>query len=236
MSLFKPYHAIIGCFFLAGLLGCSPVKQPRNLSGKTDAGQYRVAIELVAGSVGLADSLLEQLSSCSLDAYQWKKHVVLFGAAADTTGISTLIRKTNIQVEVRYYNTPMYVFDKAQNCGDTTLASPWTDYLMTANLVDDSVAQSEYIHYHAVQFDEWPEVAQGFCRANFQQLLVFRNGRQLLLVISVPAGKTLDELDPKTVQNNPRMVEWNEQMSGYQVGIEGTSPDETWVFLEKRKQ
>ncbi len=234
MSLFKPYHTIIGCFFLAGLLGCSPVKQPRNLSEKTDVGQYRVAIELVAENAGLADSLLEQLSSCSLNAYQWKKHVVLFGAAADTTGISTLIRKTNIQVEVRYYNTPMYVFDKAQNCGDTTLALPWKDYLMTANLVDDSVAQSEYMHYHVVQFDEWPEVAQGFCRANFQQILVFRNGRQLLLVISVPAGKTLDELDPKTVENNPRMEEWNKKMGAYQEGIERTAPGEVWVMFRER--
>lgn len=45
--------------------------------------------------------------------------------------------------------------------------------------------------------------------------------------------KTLDELDPKTVENNPRMIEWNQIMGNYQDGIEGTAPGEKWVFLNK---
>jgi len=63
--------------------------------------------------------------------------------------------------------------------------------------------------------------------------LIFRNGRQLMLVISIPKGKTLDELNPKTVENNPKMVEWNKIMGKYQEGIEETKRGESWVFLKR---
>jgi len=62
---------------------------------------------------------------------------------------------------------------------------------------------------------------------------VFRNGRQLMLVISIPKGESLDKLNPKTTENNPKMVEWNKMMAKYQEGIEGTRKGETWVFLKK---
>jgi len=64
-------------------------------------------------------------------------------------------------------------------------------------------------------------------------LMMFRNGRQLMLVISIPKGKTLDELNPKTTANNPRMIEWNRIMTQYQEGIEGTKKGEVWAFLKK---
>jgi hypothetical protein len=53
-----------------------------------------------------------------------------------------------------------------------------------------------------------------------------------MLVISIPKGKTLEELNPKTTENNPRMDEWNSIMKKYQEGIEGTAPGEVWVFLK----
>jgi len=107
---------------------------------------------------------------------------------------------------------------------------------LTADLVDDPKLQQEYVNYHAKQFQQWPEVSKGFCNADFQRLLVYRNGRQLMLIISVPKGKTLDELNPKTTENNPRMVEWNNLMKKYQEGIEGTKPGEVWVQFRPIKK
>jgi hypothetical protein len=104
--------------------------------------------------------------------------------------------------------------------------------ILTANLVTGARLQREYLDYHASQFENWPEVSNGFCKADFQQLLLFRNGRQLMLVISIPKGKSLDELNPKTIENNPRGVEWNAIMKKYQEGISGTKPGEVWVFLK----
>lgn len=221
-------------FLLLGVLAScgQPHKKLNSKEAKTE-GKFRVAIELILNDSTLEDSLLNDLDGIALNRYQWKNHIVLFGEADDTTGISQLIFHTGISLKIKRYNTPMYVFDRAERCGDSTVAKPWKDYLLTANLVADTAMQREYLHYHETQFKEWPEVAQGFCNADFQQLLVFKNGRQLLLVISIPPDKTLDELNPKTEENNPRVVEWNKMMSKYQEGIEGTKPGETWVFLDK---
>ncbi|MEI8085836.1 MAG: L-rhamnose mutarotase [Paludibacter sp.] len=113
------------------------------------------------------------------------------------------------------------------------MAAEWEHILLTTNLVDDAKLQQEYLDYHKTQFEKWPEVSAGFCNADFQQLQVFKNGRQLLLVISIPKGSSLDELNPKTTENNPRVNDWNEIMKKYQTGIEGAKPNETWVFLKK---
>ena len=61
---------------------------------------------------------------------------------------------------------------------------------------------------------------------------MFRQGRQLMLVISIPHGANLDELNPKTSLNNPRVDDWNALMKQYQEGLPGTKPGEVWVFLQ----
>jgi len=224
------YWSVILLFLV--LISCK--NTGKSVKGDNDliSGNYRVVVEFILKEAGLRDSLLNDLKDSKLDCYQWKNHVVLFGDAKDTIGIAASMHQKYTDMQIKHYDDPFYVFDKAIHCSDSAIQKPWKDYLLTTNLVDDSVLQQDYMEYHRTQFEEWPEVAQGFCNADFQQLLVFRNGRQLLLVISIPADKTLDELNPKTEENNPRVVEWNKRMSKYQEGIEGTSPDETWVFLE----
>jgi L-rhamnose mutarotase len=201
---------------------CSP-KKPKESSNETTA----VAIELIGkiniGSIPKSDNY---------QIYQWNDHTVIFGKF-DVDSISRALTKQFYPETVKVYRDPLYVFDKSQRCENPETASQWRHYLLTANLVEDPEMQQEYRHYHEVQFDEWPEVAQGFCNANFQQLLVYENNRQLLLVISIPADKTLNELNPLTTKDNPRMDEWNAMMGKYQEGIPGTGPDEVWVFLEE---
>lgn len=222
-----------GISILAMLGSCN--KAPKKVASEQEktAGNYRVAIELILNDSTAGDSLLQHLKGTKLDQYRWKNHIVLFGESADTAGISQLIYQSGISPKIKHYDMPMYAFDRIKHCANSTVAKPWKDYLLTANLVADSAMQREYLYYHEAQFKEWPEVARGFCNADFQQLLVFRNERQLLLVISIPANKTLDELNPKTEENNPRVVEWNKIMGKYQEGIEGTKPGETWVFLSQ---
>ncbi len=223
-----PFLIIVFVFVACG-------QKSQKTSGETviESEQEQVAIEFVLENETFKNSLIDILKGTPMELYVWKNHVVLFGNAADTLGIGELIRETDFSVNVKKYIAPMYVFNRADRCNDTTIPKPWKNYLLTANLVEDTVLQQEYMNYHKTQFEEWPEVAEGFCRAEFQQLLVFLNGRQLMLIISIPADKTLDELNPKTVENNPRAVEWNNIMGKYQEGIAGTDPDETWVFLDK---
>jgi hypothetical protein len=164
--------------------------------------------------------------------YQWENHLVIYGILDKPAVLEGQVAKLYTHCSLKIYQHPYYDFDRRQHCGNATIAKQWDNILLTANLVDNSRMQREYLHYHATQFMKWPKVAEGFCKADFQQLLGFKNGRQLMLVISIPKGKSLDKLNPKTTENNPRMVQWNTLMKKYQVGIAGTKPGEVWVFLK----
>lgn len=181
------------------------------------------------------DSLRRVMKRSHLDPeqiYVWKNRYVVMGMIQDVTVLLGRLKNSFPFAEVRPYHDLYYQFDRSK-CADTTTAREWTHYLLTANLIADKKKQQQYFDDHTTQFEKWPEVAKGFCNAGFQQLLCFRNGRQLMLVISVSKGKTLSELDPQTTENNPRVVEWNQRMAQYQEGIEGTKKGDVWVFLEK---
>lgn len=165
--------------------------------------------------------------------YNWQNHYVIFSAVQDLGVMEGRLQNNFPEATVRAYHNMFYEFSSEKHCTGNKQEKEWTHYLLTANLVSDSKKQKEYLDYHSTQFEKWPDISKGFCNAGFQQLLLFKNGRQLMLVISIPKGKTLDELNPKTVENNPKMIEWNKIMGKYQEGIEGTKKGETWVFLQK---
>lgn len=162
---------------------------------------------------------------------QWQNRAVIYVKTSDVARFERSIKKLYPEYKVVFFEHPFYDFER-KYCSDKTVAREWTNIILSANLVKDPKMQQEYLNYHATQFQKWPEVSKGFCNADFQQLLVFKTGRQLMLVISIPKGKTLDELNPLTTQNNPRVDEWNKIMSKYQEGIAGTKKGEVWVFFK----
>ena len=181
---------------------------------------------------GLREFLLTQhIDTTAL--FRWKNHYVIFDSVADLTVLKGRLSSRFPGVEVRLYHDLFYRFDRRKHCAGPMIDSAWDHIVLTADLVADRNMQQEYFDLHARQFTDWPEVSKGFCRADFQQLLLFRNGRQLMLVISIPRGRTLAALDPMTVLDNPRVVTWNNLMRKYQQGIRGASVGEAWVFLEK---
>ena len=165
------------------------------------------------------------------DVYKWNNHFAGFAVVKDTGTIKKEMGARYPSAEVKIYSNPFYIFDRSK-CSNQSSAKEWSNVLLTANLVSDPKLQKEYLNYHATQFEKWPEVSKGFCNADFQQLLVYKNGRQLMLIISIPKGKTLDELNPRTTEDNPGVDDWNNIMKKYQEGIEGTKPGEVWVFLK----
>lgn len=197
-----------------------------------------ILVELVTKNSNISDvhklkTLLAEFKIDSNTVYKWQDHYAIY---TNIPGIGRLQRRMQNSfpaASIKVFYDLIYEFSKQKNCPSTSVAPEWDNILLTANLVDDKKLQQEYLDYHATQFEKWPEVSQGFCNANFQQLLVYKSGRQLIIVISIPKGESLDKLNPKTTENNPRMVEWNNMMSKYQEGIEGTKKGETWVFLRK---
>jgi hypothetical protein len=199
--------------------------------------EHNEVIELVVkdGKPINVSKLKELLAKNNIDSsaiYQWQNHYVIFAKMADVSVMKGRLQNNFPEAEVKAYYNMFYEYSKKKHCTDKTVAQEWDHILLTANLVTDKKKQQEYLDYHTTQFEKWPDIAKGFCNADFQQLLIFKNGRQLMLVISIPKGKTLDELNPRTVENNTRMVEWNKIMGKYQEGIEGTKKGETWIFLK----
>lgn len=168
--------------------------------------------------------------------YQWKNHIVLYAPMNHIANLKSEFTKAFPSIITVIYDQPLYNFNRKEHCKNSNSAADWEHIIFTANLVDNPKMQQEYVDYHKTQFEKWPEVANGFCNAGFQQLQVFKNKRQLLLVISIPKGSSLDELNPKTTENNPRVDDWNALMKNYQTGIEGTIPGEVWVELKKMNQ
>jgi hypothetical protein len=231
------------CLYVFGLISCK--EHNKNTSSSlTEISENTIihnpiVIEVIdtAGKELHPDSLLSISQRNGLPAnsvYRWKNHLAVYGVVNEQENVVSQIRFIYPNTEIKVYQNPFYEFNR-KRCGDTTTSKAWNNILLTANLVKDTALQKEYLNYHATQFENWPEVSQGFCNASFQQLLVYKNGRQLMLVISIPKGKSLDELNPKTTENNPRVDEWNDRMKKYQEGISGTKPGEVWVFLKPVK-
>lgn len=199
-----------------------------------------VVIELVANNDQSVDiqklkTVLATYNQHPTTVYQWQNHYVIFDKVQDVSVLQGKLRNAFPSMQLKVYYDLFYEFDRKQHCSNVEIAKEWDHIILTANLVQDAKMQKEYLDYHATQFQKWPEVAKGFCNANFQQLLVYRNGRQLVLVISIPKGESLDKLNPKTSENNPRVDQWNDLMKKYQEGIPGTKPGEVWVFLKEVK-
>lgn len=208
---------------------------PQSYIGRLQKVPSSFGIEIVGNQIDTVKikSLINTLGIVLPAFYQWKNHLVIYAKASYPEIILAKLIQVFPENKYKLFNHPVYQFDKKKHCADKLVTGEWKHYLFTAQISDIPNAEKEYLAYHQKQFTEWPEVAEGFCRADFQQLQVFLNEKQLLLVISIPEDKTLDELNPKTVENNPRVDEWNALMKKYQQGIAGTAPGEVWVELKK---
>ncbi|MGM9475782.1 L-rhamnose mutarotase [Pedobacter sp. GSP4] len=162
--------------------------------------------------------------------YKWENRLVIYTSSLKVESLQQTLKKFDAK-QLKLYDDLFYNFNSKRNCG-TAPVQEWDNIILSANLVRDEKLQKEYLDYHKTQFEKWPEIAKGFCKAEFQQLVIFKNGRQLMLIISIPKGKSLDELNPKTTLNNPKVDEWNSLMKKYQEGIEGTKANEVWVFFK----
>jgi L-rhamnose mutarotase len=218
---FRGFRGLLLVFYLSAF-ACTPKIEKTTSSIIEIVGNDSISVE--------KPEQFCQSEKIEASVYQWNNHTVLYGTFSDLSETEKQIAAAYPGAVIKIYAQPFYVFDR-KNCENKTTADKWSHTIMTANLVADTTLQAEYMNYHTTQAEIFPEVANGFCNANFQQVLVFRNGRQLMLVISIPEGENLDELNLKTTENNPRVDEWNAIMAKYQEGIEGTKPGETWVVF-----
>jgi hypothetical protein len=202
------------------------------INAQVKTGPKPVIIEVVF-PLAAKGKLLNYCTQQLIDTHSifiWRNHLVIYGVGYQH--FYDRFKAAFKNCGFKLYQQPFYHFDR-NSCSNKELAARWTNIILTANLVPDAKMQRQYLDYHAHQFKNWPGVSQGFCNAKFQQVLVYKNGRQLMLVISIPQGQSLEKLNPKTTENNPQMVEWNKRMAKYQEGIPGTKKREVWVFFDE---
>ena len=200
--------------------------------------QLTKVVELITADGAMADqkklaAICSKQGLSAANLFHWKNHSIVYGAIEDPNRLRTALKAGFANSDVKIYNAPFYEFERAKHCKGSVKVKDLEHIILTADLVKDSLLQKEYLNYHANQFKDWPEVAQGFCNAEFQELQLFMNAGQLMLIISIPKGADFESLNKKTTANNPRVDEWNTLMKNYQRGLQGTQPGETWVFLEK---
>jgi len=207
-------------------------KAKHSAKGTNTAADKAVVYELIFNKDSIPGSAVlttfaEQNNLKSSAIYKWGNRMVIYTSALKVESLQQTLKRLN-PISIKLYEDQIYHFSRKKNCGLEPVAE-WDNIILSANLVNDQKLQAEYLDYHQTQFEKWPELSEGFCKAEFQQLVIYKNERQLMLIISIPKGKSLEQLNPKTTANNPRADKWNALMKKYQEGIEGTKPDEVWV-------
>lgn len=230
-NLFRPMYMkkhirhILYLIPLFLLFSCNPEDQEYSSFVEVIDTKYRI-------STGGFLSVTENLSA--VNHYQYKNHYLLEVKNRDLKNSFDRLSLKYPDLIVKTYDRPFYIFDRFSQYG-LSKAKHGKNIIFTANLVNDPKLQDEYLQYHKDQLLKFPGVTKGFCNADFQNLLVFRNGRQLLLIINIPEDKTLEELNPKTEENNPQTIEWNRMMKKYQTGIDDAPMGQAWVEFSSIK-
>ena len=98
--------------------------------------------------------------------------------------------------------------------------------VFVVNIVPDGQKLQEYLHYHE---HVWPEVEAGFRKAGYRKISLYRYNYLLVMTIVVPEGADLGQMGKAAESYDPRCAEWNRIMNGYQAGVPGTGPGQTWV-------
>ena len=102
-------------------------------------------------------------------------------------------------------------------------------YCQTLTLVDDEALIEKYVEAHA---HVWPEIIQGQREVGIVQMQIYRNGRQLFMIMD-----TVDEFDfdrdMRRLAGLPRQAEWEAYVSQFQGCLAGASSAEKWRLMDK---
>jgi L-rhamnose mutarotase len=110
---------------------------------------------------------------------------------------------------------------RSQNASDKL-----TEKVFVVNIIDGEKPLQEYLHYHE---HIWPEVEAGFKKAGYKRITLYRYDHLLVMTVMIPENADLNAMGKLAESYSSRCAEWNKLMSGYQTGVAGTSPGQTWV-------
>ncbi len=103
---------------------------------------------------------------------------------------------------------------------------PLEEKVFVVNIRPGEAQLKAYLDYHRTV---WPEVEKGFMLAGYEKIRLYHSHHTVVMIISVPEGADLAAMGKKAESYNIRCAEWNRLMAGYQEGVAGTAPGETWT-------
>ncbi len=102
-------------------------------------------------------------------------------------------------------------------------------YCQTLTLVDNPMLIEKYVDAHA---HVWPEVIMGQREVGIVQMQIYRQGRQLFMIMD-----TVDDFDfardMAKLATLPRQAEWEAYVSQFQGAKADARSDEKWQLMER---
>jgi L-rhamnose mutarotase len=100
---------------------------------------------------------------------------------------------------------------------------------LALDLKNDEEAIKAYDDHHK---NVWPEIKESIKEAGILDMEIYRTANRLFMILKVSPDFSFDKkkmLD----QANPRVMEWESLMSGFQSPLPGSGPGEKWVPMER---
>jgi L-rhamnose mutarotase len=113
-----------------------------------------------------------------------------------------------------------------QSKAEKPAAGKLMEKVFAVNIIPGEKPLQEYLHYHE---KVWAEVEAGFKKAGYEKITLYRYDHLLVMTVIVPENADLGAMGKVAESYSPRCAEWNQLMKGYQTGVPGTSPGQTWV-------
>jgi L-rhamnose mutarotase len=103
---------------------------------------------------------------------------------------------------------------------------PLVEKVFVVNIVPNEQKLKEYLTYHS---KVWPEVEAGFRKAGYKKIALHRFNHLVVMIITVSPQADLAKMGKLAESYSPKCAAWNKLMQGYQTGVPGTTPGQTWV-------
>ena len=105
-----------------------------------------------------------------------------------------------------------------------------TRYCLALDLKNDPQLIEKYKWHHAPE-NFWPEINQNIHKAGVVDMEIYRFGNRMLMIMEVDATFSFERMDE--INQNPKSVEWEDLMWGFQQAVPGAKPGKKWVLMER---
>jgi len=113
-----------------------------------------------------------------------------------------------------------------QSASNKQVPGKLVEKVFVVNIIPGDKPLQDYLHYHE---HVWPEVEAGFRKAGYKDITLYRYDHLLVMTVEVPRNADLNVMGKLAESYSPRCAEWNKLMAGYQVGVPGTAPGQSWA-------